>query len=180
MARTGNRIAGYADGGSMARLDALARHGDADLAALYWWRRDNAGEERDSSSSLAQRVAVLAERAAPAAAPIVGLPGNRLRAKAQARRAPVETRAQAAKAVAVDPDVLAAIRHERRYAMMSVVTGLLATVAPAAVAFYAAAIHQMVALGFAMAGMFAGSFALYHALRWLMLMRSSAPPTLPV
>ncbi len=54
--------------------------------------------------------------------------------------------------------------------------GLIATAAPATAAIYAAAAHEGVALAFAMAGMCSASFALYHALRWMLLLRSGRLP----
>lgn len=156
----------------MAHLDMIETGGDANLAALFWWRRETASES-PTVSSLTQRLMTLGERAAPA--PQVGdLPGNRLRANAAARRGAVPpTRADDDE---VDADLLAAIQYERRQAMLAVATGIVATAAPVTAAVYAATNHETVALGCAMAGMFAASFALYHALRWFLLMRSDALP----
>lgn len=156
----------------MAHLDLIETRGDANLAALFWWRRD-ASPESAPAVPLAQRLMSLAERAVPAPQ-LADLPGNRLRANAAMRRA------AAAPASAdddiIDPDLLAAIQYERRNAMFALATGIVATAAPATAAIYAATNHETVALGCAMAGMFAASFALYHALRWFLLMRSDALP----
>jgi len=161
----------------MAHLDLLEERADADLASLYWWRRDAAREDdTEEAAPLADRLVALAERAAPATPAIVDLPGNRMRANAAARRA---REAQALKdEIALDPDLLAAIHHERRNAVVALATGLIATAAPAAATVYAATTQQPVALCFAMAGTFAASFALYHALRWFLLMRSDALPNI--
>ncbi len=92
----------------MAHLDLLEKRADADMAALYWWRRDGAAREDTEVPTATQRLAVLAERTAPGTPPIVDLPGNRLRANAEARRA---REAQALKdEIALDPALLAAIR----------------------------------------------------------------------
>src|SRR5579884_213083 len=114
----------------MAHLDLLEKRADADMASLYWWRRDEAApEDTDAATPLAERLVALAERAAPIAPAIVDLPGNRLRANAQARRA---REAQALKEeIAADPDLLAALRHERRNAIVALAIGLVATAAPA-------------------------------------------------
>jgi hypothetical protein len=159
----------------MVHLDLLEHRADADMASLYWWRRDAArGDNADEASPLAERLAALAERAAPAMPAIVDLPGNRLRANAAARRAR-EARALQDE-IAADPDLLTALRRERRNAMVALATGVVATVTPAAATIYAATTQQPVALGFAMAGTFAASFALYHAVRWFLMMRSDALP----
>ena len=159
----------------MAHLDLLEKRADADMAALYWWRRDAAArEDTDVPAPLADRLVSLVERTAPTVPPIVDLPGNRLRANAEARRA---REAQALKdEIALDPALLAAIRWERRNALVALATGLLATAAPAAAAIYAATMHQPIALCFALAGTLAASFALYHAARWFLLMRSTDLP----
>jgi hypothetical protein len=158
----------------MAHLDLLEKRADADLAALYWWRRDGAAPEDTEQSALTQRLAALAERAAPTTPPIVDLPGNRLRANAEARRARAT---QAVKdEIALDPALLAAIQWERRNALVALATGLIATAAPAAAAIYAATMQQPIALCFALAGTIAASFALYHAARWFVLMRSTDLP----
>jgi hypothetical protein len=161
----------------MAHLDLFEERADADLASLYWWRRDAAREgDTEEAAPLADRLVALAERAAPATPAIVDLPGNRMRTNAAARRA---REAQALKdEIALDPDLLAAIHHERRNAMVALATALIATAAPAAATIYAATTQQPVALCFAMAGTFAASFALYHALRWFLLMRSDALPNI--
>lgn len=159
----------------MAHLDLREKRADADMASLYWWRRDEAARaETDEATPLTERLVSLAERAAPIAPAIVELPGNRLRANAAARRA---REAQALKAeIAADPDLLAALRRERRNAIVALATSVVATAAPAAATIYAATTQQPIALCFAMAGTFAASFALYHALRWFLLMRSDALP----
>lgn len=156
----------------MAHLDAIETRGDANLAALFWWRRD-ASSETEPRATLAQRLSALAERAAPVPQ-IDDLPGNRLRANAMARRAAAASPGD--EADEIDPDLLAALHYERRNALVALATGIVATAAPAAAAVYAATSHETVALGFAMAGMFAASFALYHAARWFLLMRSDALP----
>ena len=144
------------------------------MAALYWWRRDMPREDMETPTPLTQRLAALAERAAPATPEIVDLPGNRMRATAASRRA---REAQALKdEITLDPDLLTALRLERRNALVALATGLIATAAPAAAAVYAATTQQHLALGFALAGTFAASFALYHAARWFLLMRSDALP----
>lgn len=163
----------------MAHLDLLEKRTDADMAALYWWRRDDAAraETDEETSALAERIRLVARlEPAPTTPEVFDLPGNRLRANADARRAR-ETQALKDE-IALDPDLLAAIQHERRSALVALATGLIATAAPGAAAVYAAATHQPVALCFAMAGTFAASFALYHALRWFLLMRSDALPNM--
>jgi hypothetical protein len=164
----------------MAHLDLLEKRADADMASLYWWRRDAAAREDrpDEVSPLAERLAALADRTAAATPPIVDLPGNRLRANAQARRA--REAAALREEIATDPDLLAALRLERRNAMVALATGIVATAAPAAATIYAAITQQPVALCFAMAGTFAASFALYHAIRWFLMMRSDALPNVAV
>jgi hypothetical protein len=158
----------------MAHLDLAESRAAGALEALYWWRRDSI-DDTAPAEPLAQQLAALAACAAPAtpSIDIIDLPGNRMRATAEARRAVF---ARKAANEAIDPDLLAAIEHERRNAMFAVATGLVATVAPAGAAIYAAATHENLALGFAMAGTFAASFALYHAVRWLLLMRSDELP----
>jgi hypothetical protein len=161
----------------MAHLDLLEKRTDADMAALYWWRRDAAPPDTEAAPPLAERVRLVAlPEPAPATPEVFDLPGNRLRANAAARRAR-ETQTLKDE-IALDPDLLAAIQLERRNALIALVTGLIATSAPGAAAVYAAATHQPVALCFAMAGTFAASFALYHALRWFLLMRSDALPNM--
>jgi hypothetical protein len=159
----------------MAHLDLLEKRADADMAALYWWRRDSAAPaDTEAPPPLAERLMALTERAAPTTPRIVDLPGNRLRANAQARR---EREVQALKdEIALDPDLLAAIHYERRNAAVALATGLVATAAPAAASIYAATMQEPLALGFALAGTFAASFALYNAARWFLLMRSDALP----
>lgn len=159
----------------MAHLDLLEKPADADMAALYWWRRDTASRaDQDEAAPLAPRLVALTERVIPDTPDVVDLPGNRLRANAEARRARV---AQTLKdEIAVDPDLMAAIQYERRSALVALATGLLATAAPTAAALYAASAHEPLALGFALAGTFAAAFALYHAARWFLLMHSSDLP----
>lgn len=156
----------------MAHLDLLEKPADVDMAALYWWRRDTAARADTEESALTQRLAALAERAAPSTPPIVDLPGNRLRANAELRR----TREAAALKGEIDTALMEAIQLERRNALIALATGIIATAAPAAAAIYAATAQQPVALGFALAGTFAASFALYHAARWFLLMRSDDLP----
>ena len=72
----------------MAHLDLLEKRADADMAALYWWRRDAAAREDTEQSALTQRLAALAERAAPTTPPIVDLPGNRLRGECRSATRP--------------------------------------------------------------------------------------------
>lgn len=161
----------------MAHLDLVETRAAGNLDALYWWRRD-AARDAKPAEPLAERLVALAERAAPSTfntdtPQIVELPGNRLRANAERRRA---ADLATLKSEELDADLLAAIQHERRNAMYAVATGLVATSAPATAAVYAATTHENVALAFAMAGTFAASFALYHAVRWLLLMRSDEVP----
>jgi hypothetical protein len=155
----------------MAHLDTLETRADTHLAALYWWRRDGA----PPSTPLQEQLISLAERAAPATPHLVDLPSDRPRANTEAKQTSAAATTPAA-AETLDPDLLAAIRRERRHASFAVATGLIATAAPAAAAIYAAAAHESIALGFAMAGMCAASFALYHAMRWLLLLRSDELP----
>jgi hypothetical protein len=157
----------------MAQLDPLERRAEADLAPLFWWRRDAAARPNTKEPApLDERLVALAERAALPR--IVDLPGNGLRTHAAARRA---HEAQAPQGeIALDADLLAAIRSERASARAAVVIALLATAAPVAAAIAAAIMQQPVALGFAIAGGCAASFALYHAARWFLLMRADAPP----
>jgi hypothetical protein len=159
-------------------LDLLENRADADLASLYWWRRGAAAADEDTEAAapLAERLVSLAERAAPTAPAVIDLPGNRMHAKAQARHA---RKALALREeIAADPDLLAALRHERRNATVILASAMIATAAPAALTVYAATMHQPVALCFALAGTLATSFALYHAVRWFRLMRSAAVPNL--
>jgi hypothetical protein len=159
----------------MAHLEPDENRTAADMAALYWWRRDIAQHvDTEEAAPLMQRVAALAERAAPSTPPVVDLPGNRLRAKAEARRAREAPTLK--NEIALDPALAAAIRSERHNALVTLVVGLIATAVPVAAAIYAAAMREPVALGFAIAGGVAASFALYHAARWFLLMRSDAPP----
>src|SRR5579875_3554877 len=158
----------------MAHLDLVETRAAGNLDALYWWRRNAPNESQAAAEPLTQRIVALADRAAPArpageSPQITELPGNRLRANSEARR--IADRALLEREE-LDADLLAAIRHERRSASYAVATGVLATVAPTGATLYAAATHQDVALGFALVGTFAASFALYHALRWLLLIRS--------
>ncbi len=160
----------------MAHLDLIETRAKDEWEALYWWRRD-AARDAAAAATLVERLTNLAERAAPALPRVVELPGNRLQANAEQRRL-AESVPRAAAAAALDPDLLAALRRERRNAAFALATGLVATAAPVAAALYAAATREMVALGFAMAGTFAASFALYHAARWLLLIRSAELPAL--
>ncbi|HXE26970.1 MAG TPA: hypothetical protein VN656_00580 [Stellaceae bacterium] len=161
----------------MAHLDLLEKPADADMAALYWWRRDAASrEDTDEPAPLARRLIALAERATPTTPPIIDLPGNRLRANAEARRA---REAEALKGE-IDPALMEAIQLERRNALVALATGIIATAAPAAAALYAATTQEPIALSFALAGTFAASFALYHAARWFLLMRSDDLPKILV
>ncbi|HVA13827.1 MAG TPA: hypothetical protein VNF99_11295 [Stellaceae bacterium] len=160
----------------MAHLDLIETRATDDWEALYWWRRD-AARDAAAAATLVERLATLAARAAPALPRVVDLPGNRLRANTEQHRMAASL-PRAAAVAALDPDLLAALRRERRNAAFALATGLVATAAPAAAAVYAAAARETVALGFAMAGTFAASFALYHAARWLLLMRSAELPSL--
>jgi hypothetical protein len=160
----------------MANLDPVENRTDADMAALYWWRRDTAKREDAEAMSLMQRIASLAERAVLNKPHTAELPGNRLRANAKARRAR-ESQALTNE-LALDPALLAAIRCERRNALVALATGLVATAVPVAAAIYAAVMREPIALGFAIAGGIAASFALYHAARWFLLTRADAPPNI--
>src|SRR5690348_6507999 len=155
----------------MARRALLDDCDSADLAALYWWRRDSERTDKENPLPPATRLELRAERAAPGVPSAGEWRGNRFEVNAETRRA---SRAEAAtkKKTARHPDPRAATRRKRRNAMIAVATGLIATAAPAAAAIYAVAVHVPVALGFAVASAFAASFALYHALRWALLMRS--------
>ena len=159
----------------MAQLDLHDERVDADLATLYWWRRDESREHTEQAAGLSKRLVAVAERAA-AAPRSVALPGNRLRANAGVRHAP-ETLASK-HAIALDSHLLSAIRSERRSALLALAIGLIAAAAPMAAAIYAAIMREPVALGFAIAGGVAASFALYHAARWFLLTRADAPPNL--
>ena len=158
----------------MAQLDPVARRADADMAALFWWRRDAAARsESEAPAPLDKRLVSLAERAV-ALPRIIDLPGNRLRAGAAARR---QRATQAPKAdIVLDRNALAAVRSERRSALIALAIGLIATAAPVAAAIYAAIMQQPVAIAFAIAGGVATSVALYHAARWFLLTRADAPP----
>jgi len=158
----------------MAQLDLREGQTDADLATLYWWRRDSAArDDTEQSARLSKRLVAVGERAAAAPRPVV-LPGNRLRANAEMRRAPATPASK--HAIALDRDLRAAIRHERRNALIGMAIALTATVAPLAAAIYAAIMQEPIALGFAIAGACAASVALYHAAHWFLLMRADEAP----
>ena len=157
----------------MAQLDLHDGRAEADLATLYWWRRDESGENTEHAAWLSKRLVAVAERAAAAPRSVV-LPGNRLRANARIRRVP-ETPAPKNE-IALDSHFLATIRSERRGAIVALAIGAIAAAAPMAAAIYAAMMREPVALGFAIAGGVAASFALYHATRWFLLTRADAPP----
>lgn len=155
----------------MAHHGVLEKRSDVDLAALYWWRRDDAARaEAEDSAPLIERVAALAERAVPAAPRRVDWRGNRLRAKAEARRA-AEPQAATGE-IALAADFRAAVRDERRSARVALAVGLIATAVAAAAAIHAATMRAPVALGFAIAGGCAASYALCHAARWFLLPRA--------
>ena len=156
----------------MARLDPVARCTAADMAALFWWRRNLAANA--DGAGPAPRTEATPSLAEPAARtpPMIDLPGNRLRANAAAARAALAAKA----ASALSADRLAALRAERREALAAFAIGLIATAIPVAAAVCAAIVREPVALGFAILGGVAASFALYHAARWLLLMRADAPP----
>jgi len=150
----------------MSGRDVLARSSDADLASLYWWRRD----DTSVIAPLTERLAGLAERAATMSRPIIDLPGNHLRAAVQARRA-------AATRVPTDRDALhqrlvATVRRERRQTAVVVTTAILALAGSAAAAGAALAVHDHVACGFAMCGVIGACLALGHMTRWLRVMRT--------
>lgn len=155
----------------MAQLDPVE-----DMAALFWWRRDTAAREpAGEPAPLDERLVSLAERAPPPPR-LIDLPGNRLRAQVATRAV---RRAPAPKnEIALDPHLLAALRSERRSALVALAVGLVATAAPLAAAIYAAIMLQPIALGFAIAGGVAASFALYHAARWFLLTRADALPNI--
>jgi hypothetical protein len=158
----------------MAQLDTVATPGEADMATLFWWRREAVPHaESEAPALLNARLVALAERAA-ALPRIIDLPGNRLRAAAAARR-PRATQAPKA-AIALDRDFVAAMRSERRSARLALALGLIATAAPLGAAIYAAILQQPLALAFAIAGGVAASIALYHAARWFLLSRAEAVP----
>lgn len=157
----------------MAQLDLHDASADADLATLYWWRRDEARATTEQAAGLSRRLVAVVERAAAAPRSVL-FPGNRLRANAANRRMP-EMPARKDE-FALDPHLLEAIRSERRGALLALAVGLVATAASVVAAIYAAIMHQPIALGFAIAGGAAASFALYHAARWLLLTRADAPP----
>ena len=164
----------------MAPFDRVENRAGADMAALYWWRGDTAKREDAESAPLMQRIASLAERAVLNKSPTDELPGNRLRANAEARRvreAPAPAPTPTHESV-LNPALLAAIRSERRDALVALAVGLIATIVPVAAAIYAAVMREPIALGFAIAGGIAASFALYHAARWFLLMRSDALPNI--
>lgn len=150
----------------MADLDSLETRVSRDWEALYWWRRDAAAGEAPEAGQQRLLLAVLPDAAPP-------LPGNRLRANREARRiAAAQSEARGALAPSVEAAFVATIRRERRKAGFAVAAGLVATAAPAAAAVYAAGSQEGVALAFALAGLCSAAFALYHAMRWLLAMRS--------
>ena len=159
----------------MAQLELHDARADADLATLYWWRRDEPRENTEQAARLSKRLGAVAERAA-AAARSVALPGNRLRANAGLRRPPETPMPK--HAIALDPHLRAAMRAEQRGARLALAIGLIATAAPLAAAIYAAIMREPVAFGFAIAGGVAASVALHHAARWFLLTRADAPPNL--
>lgn len=156
----------------MAHLDAIATNagGSPDWETLYWWRRD-ASPAAASAEPLRSRLALLAERAAPSPRP-TELPGNNLQARA---RAPLYSSPAATAGASVpDPELVAAVRRERRSAAFALASGLVATAASIAAAIYSAAAHETMAVFVALAGVLAASFALYHAARWLLLLGTKA------
>lgn len=158
----------------MAHRNVLEKRRDADLAALYWWRRDMATHaEAADPAPLVERLASLAERAAPRPPRSVDLRGNRLRARAETKRA---GEAAAKDEIVLAPDFLAAIRSERRGARVALAIGLIATAAAAAAAIHAATMREPIALCFAIAGGCAASYALCHAAHWFLLARADEPP----
>jgi hypothetical protein len=158
----------------MADLDRVERRAEADMAALFWWRRvTGTRPDGEEPALLDERLVALAERAAPPPR-LLDLPRNRLKANAELRRAR-ETQ-MLRDGIALQRDVLAALRDERRNALVALTIALIATAAPVAAAIYAAILREPVALGFAIAGGCAASFALYHAARWFLLMRADTPP----
>jgi hypothetical protein len=157
----------------MAQLDTVATPGEADMATLFWWRHAAPRAESEAPALLNTRLAALAERAA-ALPRIIDLPGNRLRAAARRQRATPAPRA----AIALERDIVAAMRAERRSARLALALGLIATAAPLGAAIYAAILQQPLALAFAIAGGVAASIALYHAARWFLLSRAAAVPNL--
>jgi len=159
----------------MADLDRVEWRAEADMAALFWWRRATGTRpDGEEPAPLHERVVALAERAAPPPPRLHDLPRNRLKANAETRRAR-ETQ-MLRDGIALQRDVVAAIRDERRSALVALTIALIATAAPVAAAIYAAILREPVALGFAVAGGCAASFALYHAARWFLLMRADTPP----
>jgi len=153
----------------MADLDSIETRAAGNLDALYWWRRA-ASSEAQPPEPLTQRLVAIAERVAPARTvaeppPIIELPGNRLRANGEGRRVDraISRRRD------LNAELPAARRHERRRATYAVALGVLAAAAPTAASLYAAAMHEPVALGLALAGSVAASFGLYRALCWPLL-----------
>ena len=161
----------------MADLDRIESPGGADMAALFWWRREKPSRPPLAEAVLLDdRLIALAERAAPPAPRLLDLPRNRLRANAAARRRR-EAQMQPDEA-AFARDLRAAIRAERRGALVALTIALIATAAPLAAAIYAAILRAPLAFGFAIAGGAAASAALYHAARWFLLMRADTPPNI--
>jgi hypothetical protein len=160
----------------MAQPDTVATPVEADMAALFWWRREAVPRaESEAPALLNARLVALGERVA-ALPHRVDLPGNRLRASAAARpqRATLAPKA----AIALDRDIVTALRSERRSARVALAIALIATAAPLAAAIYAAIVQQPLALAFAIAGGVAASVALYHAARWFLLTRAEAVPNI--
>jgi hypothetical protein len=158
----------------MADFERLATPADAEMAALFWWRGDQAKPAASAEAAPPnERLVAFAGRARPALPRRLDLPGNRLKANAAARRART---AKIVAEIALERDVVAAIRGERRNALLAVAIALVATAAPVAAAIYAAMMQAPVALGLAVAGGCAASCALYHAARWFLLTRADAPP----
>ena len=157
----------------MADLDLPEMRAAGNLDALYWWRRSESREAQPAAESLTQRIVALAERATKewvvAESPqTIELPGNRLRANADAQciadRAALQRDERAA-------DLRAQSRHERRSATNAVAAGVVVAAASAAM-LDAAAAHDHVALTLALVGTFAAFFALWRALRRRLPIRS--------
>ena len=159
----------------MAHLDAIEAQPEATPDTLFWWRRDQP-TEAESHASLIERLGTLTDRVGPALR-TEELPGNSLRANAARYRVIGAGRLVAPAAHdRIDPDLRDAIRLERRKAAVALATGLAGTALAAGAAAYAMAMEEFLALGFTAAGMAVTSLALYHAARWMRLMRSDAVP----
>lgn len=163
----------WSTGRSMANLDRVEAHAAGNWDGLYWWRR-NGPREAQPPAPLTQRIAALAERVAPPGTvaeppPIVESPGNSLRAAAAARRS-----ADRAVLPRQEPraELLVARQHERRRARRAIALSVIETAALIAASLYAAAMHEPVGLGFALAGSGAASFGLYRALCGMLPSRS--------